>query len=121
MRYECCACKGIFPAEKRIDGYEQGYRVGFLCPLCRANIQDNPFSGRTHHVFKKNGTAFGVLAVLGTAGLWRLLGHISWNVFWVEVSLAYVAIGVVVVVTAYLAVENPEELWNPILSTQKVE
>lgn len=121
MRYECCVCKKVFPAEERIDGYAEGYRVGFLCPRCGANVQDNPFSGDSNFVFRKNGAAFRVLAVLGTFGLLRLLGHFSWNLFGVDVSLAYIALGVGLAVIAYLAVKNPEDLWSPILSTQKVE
>lgn len=39
IKYECCYCKSIFPAEDSIDGYNQGYRIGFLCPKCGKNIQ----------------------------------------------------------------------------------
>ena len=44
MNYECCNCKGIFPVEDAIDGFEQGYKVGFLCPLCGCNLKDNPIT-----------------------------------------------------------------------------
>jgi DNA-directed RNA polymerase subunit RPC12/RpoP len=39
IKYECYYCKKIFPAEETIDGYDQGYKVGFLCPNCGKNIQ----------------------------------------------------------------------------------
>ena len=41
IRYECYFCHEIFPAESRIDGFSQGYKVGFLCPRCDKNIKDN--------------------------------------------------------------------------------
>ncbi len=39
IKYECCYCQGIFPAEEAVDGYNQGYKIGFLCPKCGENIQ----------------------------------------------------------------------------------
>lgn len=41
IQFECHYCHAVFPAEKRIDGYSQGYKVGFLCPQCGKNIKDN--------------------------------------------------------------------------------
>jgi hypothetical protein len=40
-KFECCYCHQAFPVEERIDGFKQGYRVGFLCPHCGRNIKDN--------------------------------------------------------------------------------
>ena len=40
-KYECCYCNEHFPLEERIDGFDQGYPVGFLCPHCGSNIKDN--------------------------------------------------------------------------------
>jgi hypothetical protein len=39
IKYQCCHCEQIFPADEAIDGFAQGYRVGFLCPRCGRNIQ----------------------------------------------------------------------------------
>jgi hypothetical protein len=39
FKYECYYCKEIYPAEEAIDGYNQGYEVGFLCPKCGKNVQ----------------------------------------------------------------------------------
>ena len=39
IKYECCYCHNTFPAKQAIDGYQQGYKVGFLCPDCGENIQ----------------------------------------------------------------------------------
>ncbi len=45
MKYRCYYCHSDFPLKDRIDAYEQGYHVGFLCPLCGENIQDAPLAG----------------------------------------------------------------------------
>ncbi len=39
IKYECHYCQQVFPAEESIDGYSQGYKVGFLCPRCGKNVQ----------------------------------------------------------------------------------
>ena len=39
IKYQCFYCERVFPADQSIDGYDQGYRVGFLCPKCGSNIQ----------------------------------------------------------------------------------
>ena len=39
LNYECYYCKNTFLATKAIDGYEKGYKAGFLCPECGKNIQ----------------------------------------------------------------------------------
>lgn len=38
MRYLCCACHKQFPSKSAIDGFGEGYKTGFLCPHCRANL-----------------------------------------------------------------------------------
>ena len=43
LKYECFYCKCIFPAEDIVDGYNQGYKAGFICPECGQNIQAKPF------------------------------------------------------------------------------
>lgn len=40
-KYECYYCHEQFPVEERVDGFDRGYRVGFLCPHCGSNIKDN--------------------------------------------------------------------------------
>lgn len=44
VEYECCYCHEVFPADRRIDGFAQGFRVGFLCPCCGRNIRDSPIA-----------------------------------------------------------------------------
>jgi hypothetical protein len=39
IKYECCYCQQVFPADEAIDGFKRGYKVGFLCPRCGKNIQ----------------------------------------------------------------------------------
>ena len=38
IKYECCYCKTIFPADAAIDAYDKGHKIGFLCPNCGKNI-----------------------------------------------------------------------------------
>ena len=46
IRYECYFCHDVFPAQSRIDGFSQGYKVGFLCPHCGKNIKDNVLAAK---------------------------------------------------------------------------
>jgi DNA-directed RNA polymerase subunit RPC12/RpoP len=39
IKYKCYYCEKLFPAEEAIDGYDQGHRIGFLCPKCGRNVQ----------------------------------------------------------------------------------
>jgi hypothetical protein len=41
IKYECYFCHSVFAAEDRVEGCEQGYRTGFLCPHCGRNVKDN--------------------------------------------------------------------------------
>ena len=72
MNYECCKCKGIFPVEDAIDGFDQGYKVGFLCPLCGCNIKDNPITAG--YVIKSK-------LFLGLVGLYTLSGLVAINFY----------------------------------------
>lgn len=42
MKYRCYFCENLFPAIDAIDGYREGYRIGFLCPKCRGNLVESP-------------------------------------------------------------------------------
>lgn len=41
MEYSCCHCSKAFDVHDAIDGYEHGYKNGFLCPHCNENIDEN--------------------------------------------------------------------------------
>ncbi len=41
MEYLCCYCSKTFDAYDAIDGYEHGYKKGFLCSHCNKNIDEN--------------------------------------------------------------------------------
>ena len=41
MKYECYFCHHVFPVTEKVDGFEKGFAVGFLCPRCGENIEDN--------------------------------------------------------------------------------
>ncbi len=36
---ECCYCHEPFFENEKVDGYDQGFTVGFLCPKCGKNIK----------------------------------------------------------------------------------
>lgn len=38
MNYQCDYFKEEFPTIEAIDGYKEGYKVGFLCPKCGKSI-----------------------------------------------------------------------------------
>ncbi len=42
-KYLCAQCLQKFAFDQAVDGFAQGYRVGFLCPYCQANLKEkNP-------------------------------------------------------------------------------
>ena len=52
MKYKCASCKELFSASEKIDGYKDGYKIGFLCPLCNANIKDTWSSNKDGSSYK---------------------------------------------------------------------
>lgn len=67
MKYECCSCKSIFPAEAAVDGFREGYRVGFLCPHCGANLVEGVREvrqGRSFFVAVNFYVALGAFAIM---------------------------------------------------------
>ena len=38
--YLCASCNELFPVNKAVDGYKQGYLTGFLCPICNTNLKE---------------------------------------------------------------------------------
>ncbi len=45
MKYRCSECNFVFPCREAIDAYDEGIKRGFLCPSCKANIQELYFRG----------------------------------------------------------------------------
>lgn len=41
MKYRCCSCNAEFHLEDAVDGYDVGYKSGFLCPECGVNISSD--------------------------------------------------------------------------------
>ncbi|SDW38431.1 hypothetical protein [Marinobacter mobilis] len=39
-KYLCASCGQLFPTGDAVDGFTQGYRKGFLCPFCHANLEE---------------------------------------------------------------------------------
>lgn len=39
-KYQCNVCGKTFKTADAVDGFKQGYKVGFLCPYCKSNIME---------------------------------------------------------------------------------
>ena len=39
-KYQCTVCGKTFKTTDAVDGFKQGYKVGFLCPYCESNIME---------------------------------------------------------------------------------
>lgn len=48
--YLCAKCRQTFAVTQAIDGYQQGYKTGFLCPHCNANLQEVGESDDVFHL-----------------------------------------------------------------------
>ncbi len=99
MKYRCCNCNSEFRAKEAVDGYQDGYKVGFLCPNCRANITSDGKSDIMTWETRKGRrlfTAALALLVLGQA-FWRREFEAITGVPWVVVgSLALIASAIVI-------------------------
>ncbi len=116
MKYQCCECKGEFPATEAIDGFKQGYKVGFLCPLCGENIQDNPL--KTHAVFSNKGDG----KYYGLGFIMAILSYLFLTIIENEYWPHYLAIGLIFLVyIVYGHFRHPLALYSPTMSTQKVK
>ncbi|NMP31121.1 hypothetical protein HII17_06040 [Thalassotalea sp. M1531] len=55
MKYQCCVCISKFEGNQIKDGFNNGVKEGFLCPVCGTNIKDD-MCGQTVFVQKAKGT-----------------------------------------------------------------
>ncbi|WP_430461850.1 hypothetical protein ACQUQU_03415 [Thalassolituus sp. LLYu03] len=60
--YLCCACARTFPPDDAIDGYNAGFKSGFLCPYCKANLTEQGQSDDFLHL--KYGVPYALCMVL---------------------------------------------------------
>lgn len=116
MKYHCCVCKEIFRPEEAVDGYAEGYREGFLCPRCGANIKEDPLES---HELGSLARSWPFLVAI-CAGLGALIVS-DWRSFtpvfgipfgW---STLFFVLMIVLVVIVYRS--NPEAFHDPICST----
>ncbi len=111
MKYECCQCKKDFPVEAAIDGFKEGYRVGFLCPLCGANVQDNLTD--THRIYREGRGYIAALAFFGFVGITAL--RIGDDVSWPYIVAFVAALAVAI---AYGYSRYPSAFTSPVFSTR---
>ncbi len=38
--YQCAACQRYFLTKEAVDGFQEGYSRGFLCPHCGTNLEE---------------------------------------------------------------------------------
>jgi hypothetical protein len=115
MNYLCYYCNHEFPAEDAVDGFNEGFKTGFLCPQCGKNIQDNPnkkewvFSSRSSEKF------YGFVVVYCFTA-WITLESITPN-SWLHYLMA---IGGLALILAYGYNIKPKDMYSPTLKTQPV-
>ena len=112
MKYKCCLCDKKFNAVEAVDGFDQGYKVGFLCPKCGGNIQDKILSSKVIYSNKKSSRFFNTLAAIAIGSL--VLGQI----YAASSSFRVVSFGLLVLALIYAHFKFPHDLYNKVLSTQ---
>ena len=105
MKYECCHCLSQFEVSKAIDGFEHGYKSGFLCPNCKENIDENRESLLKDFVLI-GGSLF--IGLMGATGGWY--GHLNngpyWNVMLYAILIA-AFFGGLALIKGYLRSKKP--------------
>lgn len=116
MEYLCYYCESVFPADTAIDGYKEGYKVGFLCPCCGENIQDHPLREEWHtdSTFNAYYSVFIGYILL----VWFVLDFVLVEVEWLYYGFA--GMGLIILVI-YGLVKHPKEMVSPVLKTQPVQ
>ena len=113
MKYKCYFCHEIFPAVKAIDGFKDGYKVGFLCPCCGKNIKDDLVSTET--VYESKATNKFVALI---AAVFGSIGVILPRVDGVELQHYLIFGGFFLIASIYGYAKYGSDLFSQTLSTQ---
>ena len=105
MKYECCHCLSQFDVHKAIDGFERGYKSGFLCPNCKENIDENRESLLKDFVLIGGSLFIGFLGSTGGRHA-HLYNGPYWNVMLYAVFAAAL-FGVVALIKGYFRSKKP--------------
>lgn len=115
MKYQCCYCKEEFPASEAIDGYDQGYKKGFLCPKCGKNILDDPMD--EEWIFSSNSAKLFFYILIGYSFLVFLFLEFMAPNTWVHFAIV---IGGLVPVLIYGHIKHPKDMYSPTIGTKPV-
>ena len=75
--YQCAKCLRNFPVKRAIDGYSQGFKCGFLCPLCGANLVEAGQSDDIDHC--EYGYRYALLVFIVTSIVVRGGDYFPWQ------------------------------------------
>jgi len=116
MNYQCCYCKEEFPAIEAIDGYKEGYKIGFLCPKCGKNIQDTPMN--EEWVFSSDSSKVFFAIFIGYFFLVWLFLEFSEPKTWVHYTVALAGL---VPFLIYGHIKHPKDMYSPTIGTKPVK
>lgn len=116
MNYQCCYCKNEFPAIDAIDGYRDGYKIGFLCPNCGGNIQDNLMDEEWILADTSSKKFFVIL--IGYVFLALILLEFTAPNTWFHYAAA---IGGIVPFVIYGHIKHPKDMYSPTIGTKPVK
>ena len=79
---QCAKCLRRFPVTRAVDGYSQGFKCGFLCPLCGVNLIENGQSDDIGNL--QYGYRYALLVFIVTYGV----GYFPWQLDTFSSSIA---------------------------------
>lgn len=108
MKYICCYCSKLFNVKEAIDGYDHGFKKGFICPYCNKNIDESRESLLKDFVLIV-GSLFIALCGLpgaGRIGIPRDVVEPFWEVIYFGIGAA-VFFGVIALIKGYIRSKRP--------------
>ncbi|MCB1890420.1 MAG: hypothetical protein KDH20_22630 [Rhodocyclaceae bacterium] len=118
MNYQCCACRHEFPYSNAVDGFRQGFREGFLCPACGAQLEA-PL-GNAKALPGKGGEVRMVLAAGLVITLWTAKLDASVTLGQLTIPFWTLPAALCLAAALWFAITRPRELVEPTLETRLI-